>query len=216
MIFPKNTGIARPTAANLNSLASKFPGMPGTASSQEKILSIAASYGIHNAEIQQATTRAIYDSLVVNATGFYEFFTQCNTRNLPATNLQKNSLEVGEMLIIESISMSVYTTADDIVVSAYTSLEADSAAWMAGQITATSQNQVIIKPLPLDQMMSTTNPYSNVASQSFLKLDTKLALLPQQPFNVVFQSPFKTAAATKRVRLTLRGTGIIFKPRNGS
>lgn len=211
MLTPQNTGIRNPENA-----LSKFPGMPGTATSQEKILAIAAAYGLGNIKVMQATTRTVYDSLTVNATGQYDFFTQCNTRNLPATNLQKNSLEVGELLIVEHISMGVYTTADDIVVSAFTSLEADSAAWMAGQITMNSMNQIIIKPLALDQMMSTMNPYSNVANQSYLKLDTKLALLPQQPFNVVFQSPFRTAAATKRVRLTLRGTGVIFKPRNGS
>jgi hypothetical protein len=206
MVFPKITR---------NDVA-KFPGMPGTATSQEKILSIAAKYGIQNSEIQQATTRTVYDSLNNTGATSYNFFEGCGTRAFPLTNMTKNSLEVGELLIIESISLAVLTAAALPVVSAFTSLEADNASWMAGQITITANNQVIVKPLSLDQAMSTTNPYSNIAAQSYLHFDTKLALLPQQPFTVYFQTPYVTAAATKYLRCTIRGTGIIFKPRNGS
>ena len=199
----------------LAKLSGKFPGAPGTATPQEKILAVSEGLGIQGMEIMQATTRTIYDSLPVDGRTVFEFFKGCNSRAFPFTNLPANRLEVGEAMIIEYMSLQFLTSAVQGVgpVTATGTLGTTSTSYYASDFSFNVANVTTLKPISLGQMDARFNKDAKFATNDSYHFLSMLTIPELQQFVATLQTTDATARGTLTLKLTLEGIGVIYRPK---
>ena len=199
---------------NFDKLQAAYPGAPGTATAAQKILAVSEGLGIQGMEIQQATTRTIYDTLPLDGRTVFNFFDGCNARTFPNTNLSENKLQVGEAMIIENMTFQVVTEAVEGVITATAPMSATATSYYASDFSIVVANQVILKPLSLGQYDARFNKDSYFATNENYRFFTLLSIPEMQQFVCTLRTTDSTVVATKRLKLTLEGTGVIYRPKN--
>jgi len=197
-------------AISLNTLQSSRS-MPGTATAQEKILAVTRGLGIADSDIQQATTRTIFDSIPFVGTTF-NFFEACHTRNFNLTNISENKLEVGEALIIEQINFYGIDRGGDGSAGNMRdlgALQSNSIYW--SDLSIQVANQTVLKDYPLTLLQDVNNKDSQFLLHQPLKLDTLLCIPSLQEFIVRLKINTAGVAADSSIVCALTGTGIIYK-----
>lgn len=197
--------------ANLNQYQPANAGAAGTATGAQKILAVAASLGIAGMDIMQATTRTIYDSLPMTAGALvFNFFDGCNARAFPNTNLSNNRLEVGEFMIVESLTLMTMTQAVVGTVTAVGVLSAVATSYYASDFSLNVANKIILKPMSLGNLYALFNKDSNFATNENFRFATLLTIPSLQPFVATWRQTDATARANTYVKCTLEGMGVIY------
>lgn len=187
---------------------------------QAKMIAVARDLGLGGISNQQGTTRTIYDSLPLVGTGagtlqIFEFFKGCNARNFPLTNLPANKLEVGEIMVIEEMTLSVLTLT---ATSDVTNVRTMSAAALTGMYRSDLEvdlgNQTVIKPLNMVNLLPAFNNFSENATGEVFKFKTFIVIPPQLEFVVRLKVTSYAAIALNHLSMTLTGAGGIFAPKN--
>lgn len=208
---PKNTGVASKMAMNA------FPGAPGTATPQEKILSVSKGLGIEGMDVLQATTRSIYDTLPVDGRLQFDFFKGCNNRAFPDTNLSQNKLEVGEAFIVETMHVSGIVKAAGVVTDVINLGAIINNGSYTADFTLNIANSTVVKPISLVSLFSPFNPASNWNTVDGLthepyQFRTMLTIPSLQEFIASLQFQALAVTADNFIRLTLEGIGVIYRP----
>jgi len=186
-------------------------GMPGSATAQEKILAVTRGMGIRDADIQQATTRTIFDSIPFLGNTF-NFFEQCHLRTFNLTNLTENKLEVGEAMIIEQINfygVDVGGAGDAGTMRDIGALQSSGIYW--SDLSIQIANQLVLKDFPLTLLQDINNKDSQFLLHQPLKLDTLLCIPSLQEFIVRLKINQAGVNAGSSIVCALTGTGIIYK-----
>ena len=174
---------------------------------------------------QQGTTQIIYDTQNFRGTTSYDFFTEVTSKQTtslassPATNITDNRFQPGEgMVIKEMVISNLFETAANCAnIQRYLGL---------GLINVYVGNNRVIKDLPI---FSATNigainniPISNTNSNvifrnAAVRLFTNIVIPPQIQFYVNVRvpiAPSDAALSDAILRVTLKGYGKLFNPRN--
>jgi len=184
-------------------------GRPGTATPQEKIISVARHLGIDGADKMQATTRTIYDALPMDGRTVFSFFQGCNARTFPNTNLSENKLQVGEFMIVQYMSLQVMTLAVGII-TVITPLDTVSTGYYASDFRLNVANTTVLKPLSIGQMFAPFNKSSDFATQSAYEFLSMITIPPLQEFVATLTTTDTTVHAGQFLKLTFEGLGSIF------
>lgn len=184
----------------------------GAATQQQKIIAACRSLGIRDAEIMQATTRTIFDSLPFTAVTNFEFFKGVQNRAFPFTNLPENKLEVGEAMIVDKIILFNMTVAAPPVVTTLSTFDAGTVPAMPSQFTFTIANSDVIKPFDLCNYAWQNNIDSKFPGQQYIKLQSYICIPSLQEFvlNLTLQ-PNVPVGANDYIGVGISGTGIIYR-----
>jgi len=184
----------------------------------QKIAAVNKKLGNIGILFQQGTTRVIYDTLTLD-TGVnqFRFFEGVTTRTFPDTNVGASGtgLQVGESLSVDRMYLSVITfNVGTTIFNNVQSLEsAANNALIAGDVTITLANAVILKPIPISSFSSIFNKSGKFVNQANFEFDTDLILPPLLEFTVeVRRIGVNAAVANTALRLTLEGVGAILAP----
>lgn len=185
-------------------------------SPQDKMIAVNNALGNPGIALQQGSSRAIYDSLPLDATSFQlRFFESVQTRQFPRTNLSQNRLPPGEAMVIQRMYFYVMTMAVSPIVTLTTGL--NTAAATAGLYNSIcsvniAQNEVI-KKFPLTSMQSLFNKNSKFANNDVIVFDNYIVLPPQLEFTVDVQLPTYVAVANSFLVCVLEGLGSLLAPK---
>jgi len=183
---------------------------PGTATGAQKILSVADSLGINGMDIQQATTRTIYDSLPMDGRTVFNFFDGCNARAFPNTNLSANRLEVGEFMIIEYLTLQTMTQAVVGTVTAIGVLSAVATSYYASDFSINVANQTVLKPISIGQLYALFNKDANFTTNESFRFSTLISIPSLQQFIASWRTSDATVRANTYAKCTLEGMGAIY------
>lgn len=186
------------------------PGMAGTATAADKILSVAAKLGIDGMALQQATTRTIYDSLPMDGRTVFNFFDGCNARAFPNTNLAGNRLEVGEFMVIQYLTLQTMTQAVVGTVTAVGVLSATATSYYASDFQITVANQVVLKPISIGQLYALFNKDANFTTNESFRFASLVTIPSLQQFVATWRTSDATVRANTYVKCTLEGMGAIY------
>lgn len=188
------------------------PGAPGTATEQQKILSVTRNLGIQDADIMQVTTRTIFDTRPIDGSNPIIFFSGCNNRAFPLTNLSQNRLEVGEALIIKRIYFSSLTNTGGLgVYSMNGGLSKEAISFMQSLLNIVVANSLVLKDFQVLNMWSKFNEDSKQADQEAHELKTLICIPSMQEFYATLKLNDPTAIALDYIRFTIEGVGIIYR-----
>ena len=170
--------------------------------------------GIDASEMQ-FTERAIYDTLPLDGSTTFRFFEGCNARKFPETNLSENKLQQGENMIIKYISLEVVTfsAAFALPVTAIDPLSTAFGRLYRSDLSIQIAQNVVLKPLPMDDMNPQFNPFAKHNSQNVIRLGVDLTIPQMLEFVAVLQTGAYTASTTQKLMLKLHGQATIFSPR---
>jgi len=185
---------------------------PGTATPQEKMLAVCSALGIRTEDIIQATSRAVYDTLPMDGRTTFEFFKGCNNRAFPFTNLPQNKLEVGEAMVIEWMALSTAVSAVPPII------DSSGGLFVGGDVNVYSAsidvevaNSVVLKDISTAQIRDLNNENSNYVTNEPYKLKTLVVIPSLQEFIVTLRQAAAIVVATTYMRLSLSGTGFIYR-----
>ena len=135
-----------------------------TPNANRKIVTVANSMGIQNANKQQGTTRIIYDALPITSsatTQTLRFFENVNNRKFPFTNLNDNKLNVGETLALQYFSVSIMNvdSGTDKVggIQCLDNLNGGTNSLYRSDLTVKIAEDTVVKKLPLQSMFAPFN-----------------------------------------------------------
>jgi hypothetical protein len=174
---------------------------------------------------QQGTTQIIYDTQTFTGVTSYDFFSEVTSKQTttlassPATNISDNRFQPGEGMVIKEIVVSnlFETLANVANIQRYMSL---------GLINIYVGNNRVIKDLPIFSgnnigainNLPISNTNSNVISRNAaVRLFTNIVIPPQIQFYVNVRlpiAPSNAAGSDAILRVTLKGYGKLFNPRN--
>jgi len=174
---------------------------------------------------QQGTTQIIYDTQNFRGTTSYDFFTEVTSKQTtslassPATNITDNRFQPGEGMVIKEIVISnlFETAANCANIQRYLGLSL---------INIYVGNNRVIKDLPLFcatnigaiNNIPVSNTNSNVLFRNAaVRLFTNIVIPPQIQFYVNVRvpiAPTDAALSDAILRVTLKGYGKLFNPRN--
>lgn len=177
----------------------------------------------------QGTTRVIMDSLpYVNGSQSFEFFTECNTRVWPNTNLPQNQFQPGEGMVVKEIGFAVIAEEGEVTDCGLTTIA--SVASVRSVINFTIGENRVIKNLAmgylnprfsLNNLNAINSPtivdgsFNNVIAG---RLITNIAIPPQIRFQSTLKLPFPIAGepgtASGRIYMYVKGYGKLFNPQN--
>lgn len=193
---------------------------------QQKISDVANKFGLQGLMNMQGTTRILYDTLRTEGVTVFEFFKNSQNRDFPLTNVGSfgNKLEQGESLAILNFHLSVIRKGEisglwDTPLSAYTAVYNDL---MLGEIELQLANQVVMKPIPLLNMISSFNKDSNFGqlaaeSHTVFNFNTLITIPPLMDFIFRVRTTgvgFTYEGYENYLRLTIEGVGSILAPKN--
>lgn len=185
-------------------------GMPGTATAADKVLATSQALGIRGMELQQGTTRTIYDSLPMDGRTVFNFFDGCNARAFPNTNLPSNRLEVGEAMVVQYLTLQTMTQAVLGTVTAIGVLSATATSYYASDFSLNIANQVVLKPISMGQLYALFNKDANFTTNESFRFATLIVIPALQQFVATLRTSDATVRANTYMKCTLEGMGAIY------
>lgn len=217
-----------------------YKGTSGSANA--KIVSVNDKLGFRGISKQQGTSRAIYDTIKLDATtnnSTIRFFENVNTRQFPFTNITENKLQVGESLAIQRFSLSIvnYDPSTKTVRSQNPiGFFGNLAGLYRSDISVSIAQDQVIKKLPVHTMHAPFNKNSKFIGISqvgqtvdptltsfelphdVFHLDNNIIIPPQIEFFAELQLPpinvTNTATNEFYMCLTLEGLGSLYSPKS--
>ena len=169
---------------------------------QQQVIGVNERLGNVAVKDMQGTTRAIFDSLPVNAQNNYRFFDGVQNRIFPDANLNQNRFEPGESLAIQSIAILGFSGGG-------------FGFPAAGYVNLYIGNQRVLKDFPMEYanvLLGTSN--RNTAS-GIIYLETPIVIPPQIEFYIEYIGtvPGQGPPAT-RAYCILQGMGTLLNTQN--
>jgi len=179
----------------------------------QKLITVNQAVGITDITQNQATTRTVWDTPeTLNPTQQITFFKNSNVRQLPATNLTRNRLEVDGNLIVQKIILLAFNEGNLGTNSFFTTVDTRSL------FNLKVGNDVVIKDLPLAAFGNGNMPnYMGVNSDSFYGIFipiNSIVIPPQVEFEATITCVNPTDENTLAVRCILQGFGTQFSNAN--
>lgn len=157
----------------------------------------------------QGTTRAIFDSQLLNG-NYFKFFENVQSRAYPRSNISQNRFEVGESLAIESIALLANEegfSSNDLVLAPFFRIG-------GGQLLLNIYigNQRVLKDFDLTtgilSQIGTTNTTAPT-NKAVCYLETPIVIPPQIEFYATLQTSQSFTAESNYLFLILQGTGTL-------
>jgi hypothetical protein len=193
----------------MNFQRKQIPTITRNATPAGKIGQIAQKLDLPGLIKQQGTTVVKYDTLPLDGTTSFEFFSNSQNRGFPFSNNGSDGgkLGVGETMVIQRISLALVATTDG-VITAITPLTTNTAGLIDGEITISTANNNVLLKLPVVQFLPQFNKNAENQLNTSYEFDTLLVIPPQVDFKVTMRVSGKTLA-DNYLRMTLEGVGTI-------
>ena len=176
----------------------------------QKILSVASQLRWSSAHNMQASTGCIFDSLQPPAAGIAsgEFFTNCNQRTKPQTNVSLNRFETNEAFLVEGIA--IYTSSSNGI----SGPESYGQAVPPVNIVASFKiaNRIVLKDILLGSILPQAATFKTdavAAANAVFYIKPGLLIPPNVTYCVDFKADSNQGNVTTLVGCMLIGTRVL-------
>jgi len=197
-----------------NSKSSVIP----SSSEIRKIVGASNRFGNPGIKNQQLTTMEVFHYLPVASNVTLDFFRNVNTAVFPFSNIQINSLQVGETMVINRIYFDVIEVVDATgVIKTVGTLETLFPGAYLSQFSWLNDNNRVIKEIGLTNMKPAHNRKGWNELNDVFHLETDITIQPLIRFICQLQIPTVTipanAGSTYYIGCHAQGTGTLLAPR---
>lgn len=178
-----------------------------------KAASAADRFGNPGVKNQQWSTIEIFDYLPYAPGTTLTFFENVNTRAFPFTNIQQNTLGVGEVMVIKRIWFTIATTTDGAITNVQTFEQASVPGQYLGQFSWFNDNNRVIKSVSLTGMQAEFNRAGWSTDNNVLHLETDITIQTLVRFTCQLRQPAGAAVANTFVGCHVAGMGTLLAPK---
>jgi len=186
-----------------------------------KIAMVNNALGNRSLKRNQGSSVEVYDYITqtagtIGTSQTLTFFSNVNTKNFPLTNVQQNTLQVGESLSVEYIAFTrISQVTATGAITECTALVTSVGGMNLGQFSFNLDNSRIIKINSLIRTNSVFNPKGTTGVSNLFFPDTDLVIPPQISYTLELRTPVNNdtiaAGTTISYGCHLFGTGSILK-----
>lgn len=192
-------------------------------SGQQKLMNVNQRLNNAGIDLNQATTRILYDTLPLDGRKQFQFFKEAGSRVFPFTNLDgTGQLTAGESIVVERYSLALLIqtlVAGNWICTGINSIFANLDI-MNGTLKLTIANNVVMKPIPVLPLVSCWNKDAKIPATlnglddwSVFEFETMLVIPPMINFNFDLEVPNVIVSPNAYIRMTIEGIGTILAPR---
>lgn len=179
----------------------------------QKAIQVNKQFGNNSISGQQATSRVLYDTLPLNNQTTLRFFTGCNSRSFPDTNLPAgNKLQAGETFVCQRIYFCGLVKSATDTSNIIEALSVLNTHFYFGEWTMNFDTMTVIKPYPLSSQLPPFNHFGKHTTNESNRLDAEQVI----PTDILFEVPLRldtyTAIANANCRCVLEGFGTVLAP----
>lgn len=179
----------------------------GGVTPQQKIVAVNQKFGNNSIQLQQGTTRQLYDTLLHQGSAeTLRFFEDSASRNFPLTNTGSdgNKLGVGDTMVISAIQFSILR---EVTIDPLPDI------FQTGQINFEIANNRVIKDLALTEAKTYVNESTSGNTKQFIiYLETEIVIPPLLNYVLELRTP-NLDGIERNLRCDIIGAAGIIAPR---